>query len=190
MRVASVSVDSKPGCCEENLAKIERWCKQASQEGAQLALFPELSITGFIPNHPVCDHAAWLREALAGARAMAERIDGAAVQSLCRIANKTGLLVSAGMLENAGNRLHNTQLLAGATGLMGAWRKLHIPMFEMPFYNGGDEAKVVETGLGRLGVNICFDALLPESTRLLAVQNVETVLFPFAADPAPGTAAA
>ncbi len=121
---------------------------------------------------------------------MAERIDGAAVQSLCRIANKTGLLVSAGMLENAGNRLHNTQLLAGATGLMGAWRKLHIPMFEMPFYNGGDEAKVVETGLGRLGVNICFDALLPESTRLLAVQNVETVLFPFAADPAPGTAAA
>jgi len=47
---------------------------------------------------------------------------------------------------------------------------------------------VVDTPLARIGANICFDALLPESTRLLAVQNVEIVLFPFAADPPPPTA--
>lgn len=41
--------------------------------------------------------------------------------------------------------------------------------------------------MGRIGVNICFDALIPESTRLLAVDQVEIVLFPFAADPLPGT---
>ena len=35
--------------------------------------------------------------------------------------------------------------------------------------------------------NICFDALLPESTRLLGVNNAEIVLFPFAADPPPVT---
>jgi predicted amidohydrolase len=46
---------------------------------------------------------------------------------------------------------------------------------------------VAATTLARLGANICFDALLPESTRLLAVQNVELVLFPFAADPPPRT---
>jgi predicted amidohydrolase len=60
-------------------------------------------------------------------------------------------------------------------------------MFEMPFYNGGGGVEVVETALGRIGVNICFDVLLPESTRLLAVEGVEIVLMPFAADPAPGT---
>lgn len=62
-----------------------------------------------------------------------------------------------------------------------------MPMFEMPFYNGGGQPSVVDTPFGRLGVNICFDALLPESTRLLAVENVEIVLFPFAADPPPAT---
>jgi predicted amidohydrolase len=64
---------------------------------------------------------------------------------------------------------------------------MHVPMYEAPFYNGGDAPEVVETPLGRIGVNICFDALMPESTRLLAVRNVEIVLFPFAADPPPVT---
>src|SRR5690606_37539121 len=45
----------------------------------------------------------------------------------------------------------------------------------------------LDTPLGRIGVNICFDAFLPESTRLLAVQGAEIVLFPFAADPPPVT---
>jgi N-carbamoylputrescine amidase len=90
-------------------------------------------------------------------------------------------------LEDAGNVLHNTQVLVDETGLRGYWRKMHVPMYEMPFYSGGGIPDVVETPLGRIGTNICFDALLPESTRLLAVKNVEIVLFPFAADPPPAT---
>jgi predicted amidohydrolase len=58
----------------------------------------------------------------------------------------------------------------------------------MQVYNGGDAPVVVETPLGRIGANVCFDAFLPESTRLLGVQNAEIVLFPFSADPAPVTA--
>jgi predicted amidohydrolase len=64
---------------------------------------------------------------------------------------------------------------------------MHIPLFEMQVYNGGDAPVVVETPLGRIGANICFDAFLPESTRMLGVQNAEIVLFPFAADPEPVT---
>ncbi len=51
-------------------------------------------------------------------------------------------------------------------------------------------AQAAATPLGRIGANICFDALMPESTRLPAVENAEIVLFPFAADPPPGTAEA
>jgi predicted amidohydrolase len=190
LRVAAVAADSHPGETAHNLASIEAACRRASAAGAQLALLPELSITGFLPNHPTGDHARWLREALAGARGMAEPIPGAATARLCEIASRTGLYVAAGMLEDAGNVLHNTLVLAGPDGLAGVWRKMHIPMFETPFYNGGPAVETVATPLGRIGGNICFDALLPESTRLLAVGNAEVVLFPFAADPAPGTAAA
>jgi predicted amidohydrolase len=150
-------------------------------------LFPELSLSGFLPNHPQGDHEAWLRRALVEARRAAVRLDGPAIRQLAQIASRHSIWLSAGLLEDAGNILYNTQVLVSPQGLAGYWRKLHVPMFEMPFYNGGDAPRVVDTPLGRIGVNICFDVLLPESTRLLAVQNVEIVLMPFAADPPPRT---
>ena len=69
---------------------------------------------------------------------------------------REGDFLAAGMLENAGDVLHDA----------------HVPLFEMPFCNGGGAPVVAE------------------STRLLAVQGCEIALFPFAADPAPGTAGA
>lgn len=189
VRAAAVAVDSKPGETARNLEKIDHWTERAVAEGAQLVLFQELSISGFIPNHPVGDHNQWLRAALRAAQQVAEPLAGPAVEQLSAIARRHGCLVSAGMLEDAGNVLHNTQVLVGPGGLAGRWRKMHVPMFEMPFYNGGEAVRPVDTPVGRVGTNICFDALLPESTRLLAVGQVEIVLFPFAADPAPATPA-
>lgn len=190
LRIAAASVASRPGDTKGNLGRIEAVCGQAARQGAQLVLTPELSLTGFVPNHPAGDHAAWLREALAGARRIAERLDGGALDGLASVAARTGVMIAAGLLEDAGNLLFNSTVLVDAGGVLGVFRKMHVPMFEMPFYNGGPAPEVAATNLGRIGVNICFDALLPESTRLLAVQNAELVLFPFAADPPPGTAAA
>lgn len=184
-RIAAVAVDTLPGKIDSNLEKIASWAERAAHAGAELVLFPELSLTGFIPNHPVGDHDRWLRQALKAGASMAIPLDAPPIRKLAQIAGKCRLLIAAGILEDAGNRLHNTQILVDAGGLVGFWRKMHVPMFEMPFYNGGGTPQVVDTRIGRIGVNICFDAFLPESTRLLAVQNVEIVLFPFAADPPP-----
>ncbi len=185
VRIAAIAVDTQPGKIAENLQKISVWTKKAAAAGAQLVLFQELSLSGFIPNHPTGDHDKWLREALQIGRQIAEPLPGPAVNQLAKIAAEQKVMISAGLFEDAGNVLYNTQVLVDGTGLLGSWRKMHVPMFEMPFYSGGGIPNVVETPLGRIGVNICFDALMPESTRLLAVKNVEIVLFPFAADPPP-----
>ncbi|MFV2066105.1 MAG: carbon-nitrogen hydrolase family protein [Pirellulales bacterium] len=187
VRVAAVSIHSRPGKVTDNLGAIDQWCGKAAAQQAQLILFPELSVCGFLPNHPTGDHALWVRRALVHCRNVAEPLDGRSVTALTRTAKNHGIYISAGLLEDAGNLLFNTQVLVGPEGLVGSWRKMHIPMFEMPLYSGGDAPVVADTPLGRIGANICFDAFLPESTRLLAVQNVEIVLFPFAADPPPRT---
>ncbi|WP_051669438.1 carbon-nitrogen hydrolase family protein [Bryobacter aggregatus] len=186
---AAANGTTLPGATSQNIEKIADQASQAASLGAKLVLFPELSLTGFLPNHPESNHAAWLREALSFARNSAERLDGPAVTTLARAAQQIGIYIAAGILEDAGNVLYNTHVLVGPQGLAGYWRKMHIPMFEMPFYNGGSGPEVIDTPIGRIGANICFDTLLPESTRLLAVQNVEIVLFPFAADPPPVTPA-
>jgi predicted amidohydrolase len=189
VRACAIAVDTRPGELSANLEKIGNWTARAAEAGANLVVFPELSLTGFIPNHPVGEHESWLRQALAEARRAALLLSSPALQRLASLAARYNLLLSVGLLEDAGNLLFNSQLLIGAEGIVGHWRKLHIPMFEMPFYNGGTPPTVAETSLARIGANICFDAFLPESTRLLAVQNVEIVLMPFAADPPPATPA-
>lgn len=190
VRAAAVALESQPAQIEANLAAIREWAHRAATEGADLVLFPELSVSGFFPNHPVGDHAEWLRQVLRGAWSTAQPLDGLAVDELCAISRDTGVWLAAGFLENAAPVLHNTHVLVGEGRLAAHWRKMHIPLFEMPVYNGGGAPTVVDTPLGRIGANICFDALLPESTRLLGVQNCEIALFPFAADPPPGTAQA
>ena len=190
VNVAAATVDSRPEHTDTNLDAIRRVACEAASRGAELIVFPELSVTGFLPNHPTAGHAEWLREALKGAWRIAEQLDGRALRDLAGISAECGAFVAAGLLENAGNLLFNTFVLAGEGRVFGYWRKMHVPLFEMPFYNGGGVPEVIETPLGRIGANICFDALLPESTRLLAVQSCEIALFPFAADPEPGTAEA
>lgn len=189
LKVAAISVDTKPQQLKENLEKIHHWTTRAAEQGAELIMFQELSLTGFLPNHPEGNHDQWLREALMIGRDSALELPGTISEQLTNIAQQTGTWLSVGLLEDAGNLMYNTQVLVGPQGLAGRWRKMHIPMYEMPFYNGGGVPEVVETPLGRIGCNICFDSLLPESTRLLAVQNAEIVLFPFAADPPPRTPA-
>lgn len=151
IRVAAVALDAKSGRTDENIEKIAKWCARAAGKGAKLVLFPELSVTGFIPNHPTGDHAAWLREALRESRRVAERLDGQVVRRLQQASADTGVLIAAGMLEDTGTVLHNTHVLVGPEGLLGAWRKMHVPMFEMQMYNGGGIPPVVETPLGRVG---------------------------------------
>jgi N-carbamoylputrescine amidase len=185
--IAAATLESKPGRTGDNLEGIRTRTRAAAETGAELVLFPELSVTGFLPNHPAWDHACWLRQSLDCAWRTAEALDGAAVQELARIAEEAGVFVAAGLLENAGNLLYNSFVLVGRGRLWGHWRKMHIPLFEMQIYSGGGVPQVVDTPLGRIGANICFDALLPESARLLAVQGCEIVLIPFAADPQPGT---
>ena len=77
--------------------------RAAGAVGAELALLPELSFTGFLPNHQVGAHAASLAAALV------------------RMSSSEGVFLAAGMLENAGGILHKT--FSGGRG-GGCWRGL------------------------------------------------------------------
>ena len=190
IRVAAVDLDSQPLDVSGNLEKIDAWAARAAEDGADLVLFPELSLCGFLPNHPPRDHAEWLRDALAAARSVARTLDDPMVAAVADVARRRSVAISCGMLEDAGPLLFNTQLLVDVHGTVCRFRKMHVPMFEMPFYQGGDAPTSVVVSGAKVSTNICFDALLPESTRLAALAGGEIVLFPFAADPPPGTLAA
>jgi hypothetical protein len=119
VRVAAVAVDTKPGQIEDNLAKIDHWCRLAAEQASDLVAFQELSLSGFLPNHPTTNHESWLRSALHQGRIIAQTIPGPATEKLQKIAARHGLLISVGLLEDAGNLMFNTQILVDSSGVVG-----------------------------------------------------------------------
>ena len=76
LTVAAANSYAQPGETTRNLEAIFHHASRAAAAGAQLVLFPELSLTGFLPNHSESNHALLLREALLFARHIAEPLSG------------------------------------------------------------------------------------------------------------------
>lgn len=107
----------------------------------------------------------------------AEPLDGPFVTGLCDVSATSGVLVVAGMFEEAeGGRVYNTIVATGRDGLLGSYRKFHLydalgwresnqiapgdPTHEEPLLFDGDDL--------RFGVMNCYDLRFPELARLLA----------------------
>ena len=57
LTVAAANSSAQPGETTRNLEAIFYHASRAAPAGAQLVLFPELSLTGFLPNHSESNHA-------------------------------------------------------------------------------------------------------------------------------------
>src|SRR6266705_4391460 len=82
-------------------------------------------------------------------------------------------------LERDGDLLYNSAVLVGPDGLVGSYRKTHLPFLGVDrFVVPGDELTVYDTPLGRIGLEICYDLRFPEATRALALKGAEIVAHP------------
>ena len=74
------------------------------------------------------------------------RASSEAPRSACR---RLGMHVARGLLEREGDVLHNAAVLVGPDGLVGTYRKSHLPFLGVDrFVTPGDELPVWDTPLG------------------------------------------
>ncbi|MCK4435050.1 carbon-nitrogen hydrolase family protein, partial [Candidatus Bathyarchaeota archaeon] len=102
IKVALAQISCKRGDKVENIRKIESNTKKAKQQGADLVIFPELSLTGYT-----------LRDRL---YELAETIPGHSTTVLEKLANKTGTYIIFGMpelSEKTQATIYNTAVLIG-----------------------------------------------------------------------------
>jgi predicted amidohydrolase len=109
----------------------------------------------------------------------AEEIPGPTTAALERECARLGLHVVCGLLERDGDALRNAAVLVGPDGLIGSYRKTHLPFLGVDrFVVPGDALRVFDTPLGRIGIEICYDLRFPEVTRTLALQGADIVAHP------------
>lgn len=163
--VAAVSTRNLLGKPAEALADMRIWTEKAAREGAELVLFPELNLTGYI-QHPAV-------------RRFAEPIPGPSTQQVVELARETGVTLACGILEREGEQFYCTHVLANGAGLIGKQRKIHTPVQEQPSWGFGDAIDVFDIGKIKVGIAICRDAFFDEMTRTLFMKGAELVLMPF-----------
>lgn len=167
MRVAVAQIEPKLAEKERNLDLCLARLEEAAAQGAELLVLPECAIPGYV--YESADEALPYAEEIPGPST-------AALEDACR---RLDAHVVCGLLEQDGDTIHNAAVLVGPDGLVGSYRKSHLPFLGVDRYvSAGDELPVFDTPIGRIGLEICYDLRFPEVTRSLALAGAEIVCLP------------
>lgn len=163
---------------EENFEKYLSYMKQAKEKGAQLIVFPEQSLQGYLSSLKVVKE-----EDIAYQKKYAEPVpEGRYIRKLIQKARECQLYIVIGMTEceEGSDKLYNTAVLAGPEGYVGKYRKVHQPGIEGKVFTSGKEFPVFDTAIGKIGMLICFDKAFPESCRTMALKGADILVMPTA----------
>lgn len=168
IKVAGVQMDVAFNDAAANLRRIADSFAQTSLNGASLTVFPECAVTGYC------------FESLEEARSAGTTIPGPVTDELASMCAEYDAYLVSGLLEASGDRLFNACVLVGPGGVVGAYRKVHLPYLGVDrFTTPGDrEFEVHEAGGLRVGMTICYDAAFPEAARVLALKGADLIVLP------------
>jgi predicted amidohydrolase len=174
MRIAGIQLGAGHDV-NRNVARAVEMAEVAAEKGAKVIGFPELCFTPWFPRRED-------KEAFSFARA----IEGDEIKAFTAMSLKHQVVLVVPFFEKSADRFYNSAAIIDCGKVLGAYRKLHIP--DIPFYKeqfyfspGDNRFPVFETSRGTIGVQICWDNLFPEGTRILALKGADVVFAPTAA---------
>ena len=165
-RVAAVQMRPELLEVEKNLQSILLNFEEAATSGARLVVFPECALSGYDLS-------------LNEAQAVAESIPGHFSERLSQACKELDATIMVGILErDDSDRIFNTALVIGPDGILGRYRKTHLPHLGIDrFLASGEELlPPLKTPIGRVGTLICYDLRFPEPCRALALMGAQIVL--------------
>jgi len=164
MKVALAQLAPRLRDKEANLAAIER---TVARSGADLVAFGELFLTGYMARDEFTR--------------LAETVPGPATERVARTAEEHGAHVLFGMPERdpRTRHLYNVSVLVAPDGAVHRYRKIHPanfgPFEEGLYFGRGREPVVAETGIGRIGLLICYDTFFPELAKACALRGADVL---------------
>jgi predicted amidohydrolase len=167
--LAAVQMDVELGDPRANLAAIEGFLSEAREKGADLVVFPECALTGYILDTRDDTLAAGLA------------IDGPEVARFVEGCRRYEVHAVVGLLERDGDKVHNTAVIAGPEGLIGVYRKRHLPEMGADRFTDeptDDDLPVFDTAIGRIGIMICYEIRFPEVARSMALRGADVIVLP------------
>jgi predicted amidohydrolase len=169
IKLALAQISSKRENKKENLRKIEEFTIKAKEQAADLVIFPELSLTGYVVRDQIYE--------------LAETIPGPSTKRIEDVAKKTGMHIIFGMpelSEKTKATIFNTAVFVGPKGVIGKYRKMYLPTHsvfeEKRYFRPGYQIAAFDTELGSIGLCICYDLFFPEVCRLTRLKGAKLIV--------------
>ena len=169
IKLALAQISSKRENKKANLKKIEEFTVNAKKQGADLVIFPELCLTGYVLHDQVYE--------------LAEVIPGPSTKRIEEMARKTGMHIIFGMpelSEKTEATIFNTAVFIGPKGFIGKYRKIYLPTHsvfeEKRYFRPGFQIATFETVIGKIGLFICYDIFFPEVCRLIRLKGAQLIV--------------
>lgn len=167
---------------QHNKAKLEHNIRELAEKGAQLVVLQELHNSLYFCQTEDVDKFD-----------LAEPIPGPSTEFYSKIAAECNIVLVTSLFERrAAGVYHNTAVVFEKDGTVaGLYRKMHIPddpgYYEKFYFTPGDIGfKPINTSVGKLGVQVCWDQWFPEGARLMALQGADMLIYPTAIGYEPG----
>lgn len=167
---------------QHNKAKLEHNIRELAKKGAQLVVLQELHNSLYFCQTEDVDKFD-----------LAEPIPGPSTEFYSKIAAECNIVLVTSLFERrAAGVYHNTAVVFEKDGTVaGLYRKMHIPddpgYYEKFYFTPGDIGfKPINTSVGKLGVQVCWDQWFPEGARLMALQGADILIYPTAIGYEPG----
>lgn len=175
LRIGLVQQANTPNL-KENLRKLSQHIASAASQGAELVVLQELHNTLYFcqtEDPSMFD--------------LAEPIPGPSTGFYSEIAAQNNIVLVTSLFERRAPGLyHNTAVVFERDGsIAGKYRKMHIPddpaYYEKFYFTPGDLGfRPIQTSVGKLGVQVCWDQWYPEGARLMALQGADLLIYPTA----------
>jgi len=162
---------------EKNREALAADVRALAKQGAELIVLPELHNSVYFCQTESPDHFD-----------LAEEIPGGpSCQFFGALAGEVGVVLVCSLFERrAAGLYHNTAVVFERDGsIAGTFRKMHIPddpaYYEKFYFAPGDLGfRPIQTSVGRLGVQVCWDQWYPEGARIMALRGAELLIYPTA----------
>ncbi len=175
MKIALIQ-KSRTSDIEHNRLTLGESIRMAAVKGAQLIVFQELHNSLYFCQTESTDNFD-----------LAETIPGPSTEYFSELAREFGVVLVLSLFEKrAAGLYHNTAVVIEKDGsIAGKYRKMHIPddpaYYEKFYFTPGDLGfHPIQTSVGKLGVQVCWDQWYPEGARLMALQGAELLIYPTA----------
>jgi len=168
LRVAAVQMMCVNGDVQANLDRALGLVDEAGERGAELIILPEFMPNGYLFSKEIWDTA--------------ETREGPTVAWLKEHSGRLGVWLGTSYLEAEGEDFYNTFVLTNPDGEEDGRVRKQTPAFAEAYFTRGDSGPhVIDTGIGRIGVGICYENQLAYIPRLMCSQSVDLMLMPHSA---------